>query len=136
MANPRPIIPAPDNPLMPLSRADFDDLRNILLDGNDRLERIMEGLNAASLRPSVDQVITINNQPQVLSRYGRRHNMLWVAASTSIQIDNLVGFGVFQLIAGWNPLEVSEGARVMSMGNQVVNGVYRATDFETSGAVV
>lgn len=133
VANVAPFVPeVRDIP----SELDYAQLCNILLEQGGFLQHIMDGVNGQVLRTNFDVVITVNTQPQSLSRNGRRHTMLWVASTVNCLIDNLVGFGAFQLYAGWNVMDLAENARIMIQAGPTFNALYRCTDFEASGAIV
>lgn len=103
------------------------------------LHHIVEALHTNELRPNFEQTLTVNNQPQALSRNGRRHTMIWVASTVSCLLDNTTGnMAAVTLYAGWNPLDLIEGARILTATTSptTFNCLYRCTDFEMSGALV
>jgi hypothetical protein len=130
------LAPYTPEPHRVFTREDYDALINVLTEQGGHLYRIMEGLNSHALRQNVDSLITVSNQPQTLSRNGRRHNMIWVSTTVTCYIDNLTGWGPFTLYGGWNVLDLAESARIVVFTATTFNALYRCTDFEISGAVV
>lgn len=109
----------------------------LLDEQNTLLARMLAFQEAQALRPDVDLDITVTTNPLVLSRNNRRTTRMWLANGAMVLIDNIHGgFAPFVLQAGWNYLDLVEGARIMVQSGPVFTALYQCTDVAMTGATL
>jgi hypothetical protein len=113
----------------------FESICELLETQNRHLRRIARFLEAQALRPDVDTDIYLSTTPTSLSRSNRRQTRMWVPNAANVLINNLHGgFAPFTLQAGWNYLDLVEGAQIMLQSGPGFSALWQALDTVTSGA--
>lgn len=104
---------------------------------NELLADILETVEEQRLRPSIEEAISVGPIPITLSRNSRRHTRIWVANAANCLISNITGgFGAFTLQAGWNDVDLVEGAQIMVQSGPVFNALWQCLDTVLSGSTL
>lgn len=128
------MVPEPVQPVPPYLH-DAHSICVLLEEQTKLLARLVIQVEAQALRPDVDVDIFVSTQPTVLSRNNRRQTRLWTPSAQSVLIDNLHGGPApFMLQAGWNYLDVVEGARILVPSGAGFAALWQCLDTVNSGA--
>jgi hypothetical protein len=80
----------------------------------DRLGQIADLLQRIAPKATIAEDTTLQAEPAyIVQSHGRRYNRIWCAAPATVVID-MADSTSLDLVAGWNAIDASDGARITS----------------------
>lgn len=108
-----------------------------LQDIADRLGELVHETRAQAPNPDYFEVLSLSVSPLTLPLHGRRHNLVFCLAATTVQIDMAVGtLPSVNLTAGWNVLDLEDGARITLTTGGPTTVLYKCTDYAVAPSLV
>jgi hypothetical protein len=85
-----------------------------------------EILDSCMSLSTVDAVLSVNQEPQILQRHGRRYSYIFLSQPVRLFVDYDDDVHSLDFVAGWNPFGVPDGSKISAQ--EEISILHRAMD--------